>query len=97
MDKPLVNLKKDINAFEEWAYRFRFFYGLCRGVLAQSFVNNWINGVLYSFPIQIVVYFDKKNKPLPPSLQLKLYILTQQPIISIIEVPHILVDKQCHF
>ena len=66
MDKPLVNLKKDINAFEEWAYRFRFFYGLCRGVLAQSFVNNWINGVLYSFPIQIVVYFDKKNKPLPP-------------------------------
>jgi hypothetical protein len=66
MDKPLVNLKKDINAFEEWAYRFRFFYGLCRGVLAQSFVNNWVNGIVYSFPIQVVVYFDKKNKPLPP-------------------------------
>lgn len=71
MDKPLVNLKKDINAFEEWAYRFRFFYGLCRGVLAQSFVNNWVNGVLYSFPIQVVVYFDKQNKPLPPQFASK--------------------------
>lgn len=66
MNKPLVDLQKDINAFEEWGYRFRFFYGLCRGVLAQSFVNNWVNGTLYTFPIQVDTYFDNKNKPEPP-------------------------------
>jgi len=67
VNKPLKDLGKDIKAFEEWAYRFRFFYGLCRGVLAQSFVNNWINGFLYMFPIQVDTYYDKKNQPLPPS------------------------------
>jgi len=71
MNRPLLDLKKDITAFEEWAYRFRFFYGLCRGVLSQSFVNNWVNGVLYSFPIQVVVYFDNKNKPLTPKFATK--------------------------
>ena len=66
MDKPLIGLPGDIIRFSEWAYRFRFFYGLCRGVLSQSFTNNWINGTLYAFPIQVNTYFDQQNKPLPP-------------------------------
>jgi hypothetical protein len=66
MNEPLKNLQKDINAFEEWGYRFRFFYGLCRGVLAQSFVNNWVNGTLYAFPIQVDTYYNSQNKPEPP-------------------------------
>jgi len=66
MEKPLVTLSKDLKSFGEWGYRFRFFYGLCRGVLSQIFVNNWINGALYAFPIQVDRYFDKQNKPLPP-------------------------------
>jgi len=64
--RPLIDLFKDLDNFSEWGYRFRFFYGLCRGVLSQSFVNNWINGSLFTFPIQVDTYFDQQNKPLPP-------------------------------
>jgi hypothetical protein len=63
---PWDDLQKDIDAWAEFGYRFRFFYGLCRGVLSQTFTNNWVNGSLYMFPIQVDTYFDKKNKPLPP-------------------------------
>jgi hypothetical protein len=63
---PWDDLQKDINAWADWGYRFRFFYGLCRGVLAQTFTNNWVNGSLYMFPIQVDTYFDNQNKPLPP-------------------------------
>jgi hypothetical protein len=59
-------LRDDITLFSEWAYRFRFFYGLCRGVLSQSFTNNWINGSLFAFPIQVNTKYDKNNKPKPP-------------------------------
>jgi hypothetical protein len=60
--RPLADLGKDINNFNEWGYRFRFFYGLCRGVLAQSFMNNWINGSLYFFPIQVDTFYNKQNR-----------------------------------
>jgi len=68
MRKPLTDLLngKDIATFGEWGYRFRFFYGLCRGVLSQSFMNSWINGTLYAFPIQVDTYYNSKNKPEPP-------------------------------
>jgi hypothetical protein len=58
----LADLGKDISNFNEWGYRFRFFYGLCRGVLAQSFMNNWINGSLYFFPIQVNTFFNAQNR-----------------------------------
>jgi|LauGreDrversion4_1035100.scaffolds.fasta_scaffold00301_10 hypothetical protein len=62
--RPLTDLVKDtFNTFPEWGYRFRFFYGLCRGILSQSFMNNWINGSLYAFPIQVTTYYNNKNKP----------------------------------
>ena len=66
VENPLEDLEKDIDNFQEWGYRFRFFYALCRGVLSQTFTNNWINGSLYAFPIQVDTYFDNQNKPLPP-------------------------------
>ena len=34
--------------------------------VAQSFTNNWVNGSLYMFPIQVDTYYDDQNKPLPP-------------------------------
>jgi hypothetical protein len=61
-----LNLGKDLGSFNEWGYRFRFFYGLCRGVLSQSFTNNWINGSLFAFPIQVNTTYDKNNKPKLP-------------------------------
>jgi hypothetical protein len=63
MNKPLIDLTKDLGTFAEWGFRFRFFYGLCRGVLSQSFVNNWVNGTLYAFPIQVDTYYNNQNKP----------------------------------
>jgi len=63
LKRPLIGLLSDIKTFGEWGYRFRFFYGLCRGVLAQSFMNNWINGSLYAFPIQTNTTFNSKNQP----------------------------------
>lgn len=61
--RPLLDLFKDWGTFSEWSYRFRFFYGICRGVLSQSFSNNWVNGSLYAFPIQIDTKYDSQNKP----------------------------------
>jgi hypothetical protein len=64
--KPVTDIRKDIENFNEWAYRWRFFYALCQGVLSQSFVNNWVNGALYMYPIQVDTFFDVQNKPLAP-------------------------------
>jgi hypothetical protein len=61
--RPLIDLPKDIGNFGEWSRRFRFFYSLCRGVLSQTFTNNWINGTLFAFPIQVDTYYDSQNKP----------------------------------
>jgi hypothetical protein len=61
--RPILDLFKDIRNFNEWSYRFRFFFGLCRGVLSQSFMNNWVSGSLYAFPIQVDTFYDKQNKP----------------------------------
>ena len=63
LNEPLFDLTKDIETFGEWGYRLRFYYGLCRGVLAQSFVNNWVNGSLYMFPIQVDTFYDINNNP----------------------------------
>jgi len=63
VNEPLVDLVQDLGTFAEWGFRFRFFYGLCRGVLSQSFMNNWVNGSLYAFPIQVDTFFNKLNQP----------------------------------
>jgi hypothetical protein len=61
--RPLLDLGKDLKAWSEWGYRFRFFFGLCRGVLSQSFMNNWVNGSLYAFPIEVDTFYDRQNNP----------------------------------
>jgi hypothetical protein len=63
MRKPLTDLGKDVKTFAEWGFRFRFFYGLCRGVLSQSFMNNWVNGSLYMFPLQVDTRYNSRNQP----------------------------------
>jgi hypothetical protein len=61
--RPLFGLAKDIQKFNEWGIRYKFFYGICRGVLSQTFTNNWVNGTLFAFPIQVDTYYDRQNKP----------------------------------
>jgi hypothetical protein len=63
LKRPILDLGKDLKTYGEWGYRFRFFYGLCRGVLSQSFMNNWINGGLYAFPIQVDTRWNRLNQP----------------------------------
>lgn len=63
LKNPPFSLGGDFKLINEWAFRFRFFYGICRGVLSQSFVNNWVNGSLYAFPIQVDTIYDSQNKP----------------------------------
>ena len=63
MRRPLTDLTKDLGTFAEWGFRFRFFYGLCRGVLSQSFMNNWVNGSLYMFPVQVDTRYNSRNQP----------------------------------
>ena len=65
--KLFKGIRNDVGViWPEWGYRFRFMYGICRGVLSQSFTNNWINGSLYMFPIQVDTYYDKQNNPKDP-------------------------------
>jgi hypothetical protein len=63
MTKPLVSLPKDLLGFTEYGVRYKFFYALCRGVLSQTFTNNWINGTLYTPPIQTRTVYDGQNRP----------------------------------
>jgi len=65
--RRIRDIRKDVRNFNEWAYRFRFFYGLCRGVLSQSFTNNWVNGSLFMFPIQVDITYDSNNRANPPN------------------------------
>jgi hypothetical protein len=40
---------RDARLFLEWKTRFTMNFAACRGVFAQVFQNNWINGTLYMF------------------------------------------------
>jgi hypothetical protein len=64
--RPLLGLISDLRYFTEWGTRYKFFYAMCRGVLSQSFTNNWINGTLFAFPIQVDTTFNSQNKPNEP-------------------------------
>lgn len=64
--RPLVGLRRDLQYFTEWGTRYKFFYAMCRGVLSQTFTNNWVNGTLFAFPIQVDTTFNSQNRPNDP-------------------------------
>jgi hypothetical protein len=45
----IAEYPEDARLFLEWKTRFTITFAACRGVFAQTFQNNWINGVLYMF------------------------------------------------
>jgi hypothetical protein len=45
----LAQFDDDARLFLEWKVRFTMNFAACRGVFAQVFQNNWVNGVLYMF------------------------------------------------
>ena len=47
-----LSLGCDITNMFEWIARNLIILGACRNVFSHRFVNNWVNGVLYAFPIK---------------------------------------------
>ena len=47
--RPIIDLVVDFTAFNEWIFRFKLNYGICRGVISETFANNWVNGSLFMF------------------------------------------------
>jgi len=47
--KYISQYDEDVKLFLEWKTRFTITFAACRGVFAQVFQNNWINGVLYMY------------------------------------------------
>lgn len=45
--KYITEYGDDAKLFMEWKVRFTLVFAACRGVFAQTFQNNWINGTLY--------------------------------------------------
>ena len=45
----ILQIFDDIRLFLEWKVRFTMNLAACRGIFAQVFQNNWINGTLYMF------------------------------------------------
>jgi hypothetical protein len=45
----LLQYGDDVRLFLEWKVRFTMNFAACRGVFAQVFQNNWVNGTLYMF------------------------------------------------
>jgi hypothetical protein len=50
-----LSLGCDISNMFEWIARNLIMLGACRNVFSHRFVNNWVNGVLYAFPIKTEV------------------------------------------
>lgn len=63
INKPFVTLFSDIGNLTEWVNRFRVTFAFCRGIVSHTFVNSWINGVLYAYPFQNDTIFDSRNRP----------------------------------
>ena len=59
----LVEYFSDARLFLEWKVRFTMNFAACRGVFAQVFQNNWINGVLYMFNFNKKTTFDLFARP----------------------------------
>jgi len=60
---PIIDLPKDYGNLLEWSRRYRLTYGLCSGIISEAFVNNWINGTLFSFPILVSTRYNFRNEP----------------------------------
>lgn len=66
VDNPLIvslfGSKGDFAYLFEWRTRIKFMFAACRGVIAHSFQNNWINGTLYMPSFQKRTFYDTNNE-----------------------------------
>ena len=59
----LVEYGADARLFLEWKTRFTMNFAACRGIFAQVFQNNWINGALYMFNFNKRTTFNATGDP----------------------------------
>jgi hypothetical protein len=82
-----LSLGCDISNMFEWIARNLIILGACRNVFSHRFVNNWVNGVLYAFPIKT----DVRGFTSPTSA------IPNQPIISYCDAAVILHPQTRNF
>jgi len=54
VNKPIISLfgrNNDFDLYLQWQARYLSTYGICQGLVAQTFVNSWVNGTLFAFPV----------------------------------------------
>ena len=56
----LIQYGDDARLFLEWKVRFTMNFAACRGIFAQVFQNNWINGVLYMLSL---IHISEPTRP----------------------------------
>lgn len=59
----LVDLVNDMKFAVEYGYRLTFLYNVCRGVISESFINNWVNGVLFMPAFENNIVWNNQNLP----------------------------------
>jgi hypothetical protein len=55
--------RRDLQLLLEWKARFTLTFAACRGVFAQVFQNNWVNGNLYMFSFVKKTTFNLQGNP----------------------------------
>jgi len=67
VSKVIVSLPRDFKQLSEFKARTRVNFAACRGVFGHTFINNWVNGVLYHFPFRNLRFFKSPRDPIDPN------------------------------
>jgi hypothetical protein len=59
--RKIIDIGVDISNILEWNLRNSVTRSLCAGIISESFLNNWINGVLYAPALKTNFKIGKKN------------------------------------
>jgi len=58
---PWKSRKVDRYLVNEWLLRLRISFAACRNVWGHMFTNQWVNGTLYAYPIQVQTRFTSPS------------------------------------
>lgn len=63
VDIPILDIPIDLKHLTEWTARMRLSLAACMNIFSHTFVNSWVNGVLYHFTIKNNRFFKYNNTP----------------------------------
>ncbi len=67
VSKVILSLPNDFKQLGEYKARTRVNFAACRGVFGHTFINNWVNGVLYHFPFRNLRFYKSPLDPVDPN------------------------------